>query len=401
VGKVVLTMPATLTDTLAQGTVLVTGGTGMAGAVLARHVVAAYGVGHVVLASRGGDTAPGVTQVVAELEALGARVSVAGCDVADADAVAGLVAGLPQGFPPWCGVIHAAGTLDDGVVTSLTPERIDTVLAAKVDGAWNLHEATQGLGLSMFVLCSSFAGVTGAPGQGNYAAGNAFLDALAAHRRASGLAGTSLAWGLWEQTSALTGHLGGRDVARMNRSGIAAMSTGQAVEFFDAALVSDRPAVVAARLDPKALDDSNIALPRLFDNLIRRSRRRIETDTSASLSALAQRLAGLDADQRQQVMVEVVCGQAAAVLGHPNSTDIDAEKAFQDLGFDSLTAVELRNRLKTLTGLTLSPTVVFDYPTPAGLARHLGQRVSGSVPVPVPVVARVGMGIDEPVAVVG
>ncbi len=386
---------------LVGGTVLVTGGTGMAGGVLARHVVAAYGVGHVVLASRGGDTAPGVAEVVAGLEALGARVSVAGCDVADADAVAGLVGGLPQGFRPWCGVIHAAGVLDDGVVTSLTPERIDAVLAAKVDGAWNLHEATRGLGLSMFVLCSSVAGVAGSAGQGNYAAGNAFLDALAAHRRAGGLAGVSVAWGLWEQTSALTGHLGGRDVARMTRGGVAAMSTGQAVEFFDAALMLDRPAVVAARLDLKALDDSGVELPRLFDNLIRRSRRRVETDTAATVSALAQRLAGLDAEQRQQVMVEVVCGQVAAVLGHPNSTDIDAEQAFQDLGFDSLTAVELRNRLKTLTGLTLSPTLVFDYPTPAGLARHLGQRVSGSVPVPVPVVARVGMGIDEPVAVVG
>ncbi|WP_459797784.1 acyl carrier protein, partial [Mycobacterium riyadhense] len=173
-----------------------------------------------------------------------------------------------------------------------------------------------------------------------------------AHRRAGGLAGVSVAWGLWEQTSALTGHLGGRDVARMTRGGVAAMSTGQAVEFFDAALMLDRPAVVAARLDLKALDDSGVELPRLFDNLIRRSRRRVETDTAATVSALAQRLAGLDAEQRQQVMVEVVCGQVAAVLGHPNSTDIDAEQAFQDLGFDSLTAVELRNRLKTLTGLT-------------------------------------------------
>ncbi len=204
IGKLVLTMP---TASFGAGTVLITGGTGMAGAVLARHVVGRYGVRHVVLASRGGDRAEGVGELVAELSEAGARVQVVACDVADRAAVAGLLAGLPEQYP-LTAVIHAAGVLDDAVIGSLSAERIDAVLAPKVDGAWNLHELTRDLDLSAFVLCSSVAGVAGAPGQGNYAAGNAFLDGLAAHRRASGLAGISLAWGWWAQASGMTGHSG-------------------------------------------------------------------------------------------------------------------------------------------------------------------------------------------------
>ncbi len=197
IGKVVLTMPSALADGLAEGTVLITGATGMVGAVLARHLVSAYGVGHVVLASRRGDRAEGAGELVAELTQAGAEVQVVACDVADRDAVAALLAGLPAQHPPLTGVIHAAGMIDDAVINSLTPDRIDTVLAAKVDAAWNLHELTRDLDLSMFVLCSSIAATVGAPGQGNYAAANAFLDGLATHRRAVGLPGVSLAWGLW------------------------------------------------------------------------------------------------------------------------------------------------------------------------------------------------------------
>ncbi len=227
-------------DPFGAGSVLITGGTGMAGGVLARHVVARHGVRSVVLASRGGERAEGTAGLVAELSEAGARVQVVACDVADRDAVAGLLAGLPEQYP-LTAVIHAAGVLDDAVVGSLSAERMDAVLAPKVDGAWNLHELTRDLGLSAFVLCSSVAGVAGAPGQGNYAAGNAFLDALAAHRRASGLPGVSLAWGWWDQASAMTGHLGGRDLARMSRGGLAPLSAGQALELFDAGVALGHP----------------------------------------------------------------------------------------------------------------------------------------------------------------
>ncbi|HZE14927.1 MAG TPA: SDR family NAD(P)-dependent oxidoreductase, partial [Mycobacterium sp.] len=362
-----------------EGTVLVTGGTGLVGGVLARHVVSRYGVRHVVLASRGGQRAQGAAEVVAELVKAGAQVQVAACDVADRDALARLLAGLPEQHP-LTAVIHAAGVLDDALFTSVTPERLDTVLRAKVDGAWHLHELTRGQNLAAFVLCSSMAGTIGAPGQANYAAANTFLDALATHRRAGGLAGLSLAWGLWEQPSALTGQLGGPDLARLHRSGLAPMTAGHAVQLFDTAVILDHPAVVATRLDTAALADPTLSamLPPLFNDLIRRPLRPVIAHDAAAISTLAQRLHGLSADQQRDLLVDLVRAHTAAVLGQPDPTDIDTNRAFQDLGFDSLSAIELRNRLKTATGLTLSPTLIFDYPTPTTLAEHIGQQIIGS-----------------------
>ncbi|WP_156623969.1 SDR family NAD(P)-dependent oxidoreductase, partial [Mycobacterium sp. 852002-40037_SCH5390672] len=401
VGKVVLTAPDSMPRALAAGTVLITGGTGMAGAVVARHVVERYGVGHVVLASRRGDRGEGVTELVTTLVEAGAEVQVVACDVADRDATAKLLAQLSTQRPPLTGIIHAAGVLDDAVITSLTPERINTVLTAKVDAAWNLHELTRDLNLAMFVVFSSVAGTLGAAGQASYAAGNAFLDGLATHRRAAGLPAMSLAWGLWEQSSAMTSHLSGRDLARIRRGGLAALTQTQAIELFDTALIIDHPTVVAARLDQAVLQHSTETLPPVFDGLIRRpSRRLVENSAAASASALAQRLHGLTPDQQHDLLVELVRSHAAVVLGHPSPNDIDTDQAFQDLGFDSLTAVELRNRLKTATGLALPSTLLFDYPTPTTLAKRLGQQLVGSVqearsPV------RTKLGIDEPVAVVG
>jgi polyketide synthase 7 len=391
IGKVALTIPdgpgGPLSGSgggLAGGGVVITGGTGMAGSALARHLVERYGVAHVVLVSRAGPEAPGVAELVGSLEEAGARVTVAACDVADRAAVASLLAQLPAEYPLRA-VVHAAGVLDDGLISSLTSDRVDAVLRAKVDGAWNLHELTRDLKLAAFVVFSSMAGTVGTPGQANYAAANSFLDGLVAHRRAHGLAGLSLAWGLWEQASAMTAHLGDRDKARIERIGLAALSTEQALESFDTAMLVDRPVVVAVRVDRVALSDNAAGLPPLLRELAGRPTRRAvvaEADFTASTTGLKARLHGLSPEARRRELVDLVRGNAATVLGLPGGADVDAGRAFQDLGFDSLTAVELRNRLKTATGLRLSPTLIFDYPTPTVLAGQLDAELSSTADRP-------------------
>ncbi|VBA57765.1 type I polyketide synthase [Mycobacterium attenuatum] len=379
IGKVVLRLSGAAG--LAGSTVVITGGTGMAGAALARHVVSRHRAAHVMLVSRSGDRAPGISELADQLRDAGAQVSVVACDVADRDAVAALLARVPPQHP-LRGVFHAAGVLDDGLIASLTPDRMDAVLRAKVDGAWNLHELTRDLDESAFVLFSSMAGIMGTPGQGNYAAANSFLDGLATHRRAVGLPGLSVAWGLWEQASAMTRHLEDRDKARMSRAGLATLSTGQALELLDAAMVTGRGVVAATRLNSRALGTDSTAQSPLFGGLAARPARRVvdDADTAGSATGLAARLRSLSPEQRHRELAGVVCSNAATVLGRSNNADVDARRSFQDLGFDSLTAVELRNRLKTATGLTLSPTLIFDYPTPAALAEHLDSRLAVGTP---------------------
>jgi acyl carrier protein len=317
--------------------------------------------------------------LAAELRDAGASVSVVACDVGDRAAVAALLAQVPARYP-LRSVFHAAGVLDDAVIASLTPARMDTVLRAKVDGAWHLHELTRGLDLSAFVAFSSMAGIVGAPGQGNYAAANSFLDALAAHRHAHGLPGLSVAWGMWEESSTMTQHLGERDRARMSRAGLSALTTRQALELLDAALLSEHPMVVGTRLDRGALGQHSATLPPLLSQLgARPARRMLEHTDMVSLTGLRARLDGMSPEQRHSELVELVCGNAATVLGH-STADVNADDAFGDLGFDSLTAVELRNRLKVATGLTLSPTLIFDHPTPAALAEHLGTQLATGGP---------------------
>ncbi|WP_156688864.1 type I polyketide synthase [Mycobacterium sp. Marseille-P9652] len=392
VGKNVLTIPdgpgellSGCGGGLAGGSVVIIGGTGMAGSALARHLVDRYGVAHVVLVSRAGGAGGGAADLVRVLEEAGASVSVRACDVGDRAAVAAMLDRIPVEYPLRA-VIHAAGILDDGLIASLTPARVDAVLRAKVDGAWNLHELTQDRDLAAFVVFSSMAGVMGTPGQGNYAAANAFLDGLVAYRRAHGLPGLSLAWGLWEQASAMTAHLGDRDKARMSRLGLAPLSTEQALQAFDAAMLVDHPVLVAARLDRAALSEHADELPPLLRDMAARRARRViaAADAPATTTGLTARLKEMTADARQRTLVDLVCGSAAAVLGVPNASDIGADRSFQELGFDSLTAVELRNRLKTATGLTLSPTLIFDHPTPAALATHLDTELADTVDGPGP-----------------
>jgi polyketide synthase 12 len=377
-GKVVLTMP----DAWTLGTVLITGGTGMAGSALARHVVTNHGVRNLVLIGRRGSDAPGAPELAAELSAAGAEVSIAACDAADRVALAKVLADIPIQHP-LSAVIHTAGVLDDAVVTSLTPERVDAVLRAKVDTAWNLHELTKDSNLSAFVLFSSMAGLVGSSGQANYAAANSFLDGLAVHRRTRGLPAISLAWGLWNQASSMTGALEAVDFARFARDGIVAMSSTQALQLLDTAMVIDEPFLLPAHIDTTALRVKFDAgtLPPMFVDLINAPARRQVNDSLAaakSKSALLQRLDGLPEDEQQAVLLDLVRSHIATVLGNGTPEAIDPDKAFQELGFDSLTAVEMRNRLKAATGLPLSPTLIFDYPNSTALAGYFHQELVGA-----------------------
>ncbi|WP_307791417.1 SDR family NAD(P)-dependent oxidoreductase [Streptomyces actuosus] len=369
IGKVVLTVPAPLDP---NGTVLITGGTSGLGALLARHLVTEHGVRHLLLASRSGPDAAGAARLGAELGASGADVRIEAADVADRDRVAALLAAVPAAHP-LTAVVHAAGVLDDTVVDGLTPERLEAVLRPKLDGAAHLHDLTRHLDLSAFVLFSSVAGTLGAPGQGNYAAANAFLDALAEHRRALGLPALSLPWGPWSQTAGMTGGLTDADIRRMERAGLPPLSPKEGLALFTEAL--DRPAAVQTPLavDTAQLGAADPVHPVLAGLArVRRTVRDLTASTgTADIAGLVAELARLDAGERHRRLVEEVCRQVAAVLGHASAARIDPDQSFKELGFDSLTAVELRNRMNAATGVLLPATLVFDHPTPAVLADHL------------------------------
>nr|WP_281281024.1 type I polyketide synthase [Actinocorallia herbida] len=419
-----------------DGTVLITGGTGVLGAAVARHLVTAHGVRNLLLLSRTGPDTPAAKALIEDLAALspskpvgpgtkasgeatgarvpdgadlgavdpatneepaeavaalsgdrddpvdlaharpggagvagpgGVRVEVVAVDVADREALAAVLAGIP-GDRPLTGVVHTAGVVDDGLVETVTPERLDGVFAAKGTGAWHLHELTEGLELDAFVLYSSAAGILGGPGQGSYAAANTFLDALAAHRRERGLPGTSLAWGMWAEPSGVTAHLTEVDRSRAARSGIRPLETGAGLALFDAALGLDRALLVPAPLDPAALRARGDDLPAILRALVPPARR--AASAAAGGPSLARRLAGVPEDGRENALVEILREEAAAVLG-TTADRIEPDRPFQEVGLDSLASVELRNRLGALSGLRLSATVTFDHPDARALAGHL------------------------------
>ncbi len=388
-----------------DGTVLVTGATGALGGLLARHLVTRHGARNLLLVGRRGPDAPGARELVDDLSALGARADLVACDTADRDALAALLATIPA-ERPLTAVVHTAGVLADGVIGSLTQEHLDTVLAAKVTGALHLHDLTRGSELRAFVLYSSLAGVFGGAGQGNYAAANAFLDALARQRRAQGLPAQSLAWGLWEERSAMTGKLDGADLRRMARGGVVPMPSEQALELFDAAVATDRAVLVPARFDTAGLRTPDGDVPALLRSLVRPAPGRGTGSAPAAEGAgtaerLRERLAGLDAEARLGLLADLVRDHAAAVLGYADSDAVDAERGFLEMGFDSLTAVELRNRLTAATGLRLPATLLFDYPTPLGLARHLREETAPGAAASVqPVLAQLDLleGVLEEIA---
>ncbi|MDG4780832.1 type I polyketide synthase [Micromonospora sp. WMMD961] len=376
IGKIALTVPPRPDP---EGTVLITGGTGTLGALMARHF-ARQGRRRLLLTSRRGPQAPGAAELCAELADLGAQARVVACDTADRDALAALLAGIPAEHP-LSTVVHAAGVLADGVVASLTPERLDEVLRPKVDAAWHLHELTRTASVAEFVLFSAGAGTFGGAGQANYAAANTFLDALAQHRRDQGLPAVALAWGLWADASGMTGHLDATDHARMARGGMAPLTAEQGLALLDAALRHDEAILVPANIDTGILRGQGGAVAPLLRGLVRTPARRAAATATETGDDLGRRLAGLGAADQQRILLDLVRGNATVVLGRPASEPIEATRAFKELGFDSLTAVELRNRLNGATGLRLPATLVFDYPNAQTLAEHLGKELTtGSEP---------------------
>nr|WP_063747063.1 type I polyketide synthase [Saccharothrix sp. NRRL B-16314] len=363
-----------------SGTVLVTGGTGGLGALVARRLAERHAVKHLLLLSRRGADAPGAAELVAGLEALGAEVTLAACDVSDRDALEVVLDAIPADRP-LSGVVHTAGVLDDATVDGLTAQRLDTVFTPKVDAAWHLHELTADLPLTAFVLFSSLAGVLGNPGQGNYAAANVVLDGLAAHRRALGLPAVSVAWGLWDSASGMSGGLADADVARMARSGIAPLSVDQGLDLFDYALTSPEPVVVATNWDLAGLRAraEGGVLPPVLRGLVR-APRRAAGGASAGGTALADRLAKVTEADARKLIADLVRGHVAAVLAYPGPDAVEVDRAFNELGFDSLTAVELRNRLDAETGLRLPATLAFDHPTVAALCEHLHRTLAPAPP---------------------
>ncbi|WP_308409074.1 SDR family NAD(P)-dependent oxidoreductase [Streptomyces sp. AC558_RSS880] len=370
-----------------DGTVLVTGGFG---AVFAEHLVTRHGARHVVLAAASGEA----DRLTAELAFLGARVLVAPCDVTDRDELAALLDSLKH---PLTAVVHAAGEPDAGLIETLSDERLETVLRSTVDTAWHLHELTAGADLSAFVLFSSFAGLVGIPGQAALSAADAALAALASGRRSAGLPGTALAWGFWADDRG-TAATGPADAALVAQAGSLPLPTELGLELFDRGVAAGEPLLAPVELDPAVLREQARAglLPAVLRGLVRVPARR-----AAAGGSLARRLAEVPEAERERVVLELVTAQAASVLGHASADEVDAERAFKELGFDSVSAVELRNRLSRSTGVPLPATVVFDHPTPVAVARLLLSQVDGTTETALPAARTPKGAVDEPLAIVG
>jgi acyl transferase domain-containing protein len=373
-------------DIFGDGTVLVTGGTGGLGAIVARHLVERHGARHLLLTSRRGPGTPGAAELAAGLEELGATVRIEACDAADRPALAALLASVPADRP-LTGVLHSAGVLDDGVLTGQTPDRLARVLRPKTDAAWALHELTAGLPLRAFVLFSSVAGVLGNPGQTTYAAANTFLDALAGHRRAAGLPAVSVAWGLWSGPGMGT-QLSAADQARLARAGIAPLSEELGLRLLDRVLTDPEagPLVVASRWSLAGRDESE-PVPAMLQGLARGARRPAPGGTgrpgAPAGGALAAAVRELTPQAALDAVTAAVRGHVAAVLGHSSPAALDGAAPFIDLGLDSLTAVELRNRVQADTALELAATLVFDHPAIDTLAGHLAELLAPKSPDPV------------------
>ncbi|GAA2244786.1 type I polyketide synthase [Streptomyces amakusaensis] len=385
------------------GTVLITGGTGSLGSLVARHLVRAHGVTRLLLTSRRGPDAEGAAELAAELTGLGAHITLAACDAADAGALAATLAAIPAEHP-LTAVVHTAGIVQDGTVTALTPESTSAVLRPKADAAWNLHRLTRDAGLTHFVLFSSAAGTFGSPGQANYGAANAFLDALARRRAALGLPATSLAWGLWRQSGGMAGQLDEINLRRLARDGYLPISEETGTSLLDAAGRTPHSALVAAPLDLAAIRAGH-QVPWLLRGLVRVPvRRAAEGGGQEGAGSLAQRISALPEADRRGYVLDVIRKEVAEVLGHQSTGAVNTDHQFLQLGFDSLTGVEFRNRLTLSSGVRLPATLIFDHPTPAALAEYLHTRLADALPAPAaaPVAVAAGdAGQDDPIVIVG
>ncbi|MFG3410482.1 SDR family NAD(P)-dependent oxidoreductase, partial [Streptomyces sp. NPDC048142] len=358
----------------AEGTVLVTGGTGALGADLSRHLVAEHGARRLLLLDLPGEQSAQADELAAELTRLGAEVTMTSCDVADRGALAALLADLPQDRP-LSAVVHAAGALDNGLIETLTPERLHTVLRPKVDGAWNLHELTRDMDLRAFVLCSSTVGVFGGPGQSNYAAANAFLDALAQHRRAQHRPGLSIAWGLWEPAGGGAGPAA-KELERFVRSGFLPTPRAQGLALFDRALAADTAALVATPVSLGHIRAGDRVPPLLRTLAGGGATRRAARTAAPAQESPAESVAAMSPADRKQWALLLVREELASVLGHLSGAAVVPDRPFQELGLDSLTGVELRDRLNAATGIRLPATMVFDHPTPGALAAYVEERLT-------------------------
>ncbi|MFI9155808.1 SDR family NAD(P)-dependent oxidoreductase [Streptomyces sp. NPDC053367] len=367
-----------------DGTVLITGGVG---AVFAEHLVARHDARHVVLAAARDEA----DRLTADLAFLGARVSVAPCDVTDRQELAALLGSLEH---PLTAVVHAAGLSDAGLLETLTGERLETVLRASVDTAWHLHDLTADADLAAFMLFSSFAGLAGLPGQAAASAADAALAALAGGRRSAGLPATALAWGLWADGDGTAA----ADPGLVAQTGILPLPTDLGLDLFDRGLAAGEPLLVPVELDPAVLREQARAglLPAVLRGLVRVPARR-----AASGGSLARRLAEVPEAERERVVLDLVTAQAASVLGHDSADEVDSERAFKELGFDSVSAVELRNRLSRSTGVPLPATLVFDHPTPLAVARLLLAQAAGTADTALPAAQRRAGAVDEPLAIIG
>ncbi len=350
-------------------TVLVSGSAGGLGGLVTAHLVEERGARHLLLPCADDAELAASRELESRLEAHGCTVRVELCDLADREQLGALL-GSVSPERPLGAVVHAAGVLDDGILESLDPVRLERVMRPKVDAAWNLHELTAGLELSHFVLFSSLRTLLGATAQGSYAAANAFLDGLAAHRRARGLPAVSMAWGPVDLREAGE-ELSEATRARLGRGGLAAMPTARALELFDRAGELDEPLLAAAELDRSGLRSQ------ARDGLLAAALRGlVRTPVRHRQGSLREQLAGLAEAERPALVLELVRSHVAAVLGYGSGQEVEPERAFLDLGFDSLSAVELRNRLIAATGLQFPPTLAFDYPSPATLAAHLAAEAA-------------------------